>query len=242
MSIDFIPEPIARPGTRRATPAKRTMTAERRAMLRRITRRHLSHAEPAEQYAARQFAAETSDHEMTVLHDDGVYRHVRFAKPGTGIWSWTLTTWPGHLCIDGDLESFTFSREHDMFEFFACDGARINPHYWAEKITNHAARRGTHAFSESKAVSAVVQDFLAQRHYVDGPTADAWLDLRNQVIDEIHTYDSSLFHEAVNRWNYDGYHFTDTYEWDVSDWDHHYLIACHAIAWGIAKYRKAVQP
>ncbi|MBH0121534.1 hypothetical protein I0Q12_19275 [Rhodococcus sp. CX] len=176
---------------------------------------------------------------MTVLQDDGVYRHIQFAKPGTGIWSWTLTTWPGHLCIDGDLESYTFAREHDMFEFFSLDRGRINPHYWAEKITNDAARRATRTFSEEKATSAVVREFLYQRHYSAGPAADAWEDLRHRVINDIHTFDESLFHDAVNRWNYDGFEFTDTYEWDTQDWDHHYLIACHAIAWGIAKYRNA---
>lgn len=30
--------------------------------------------------------------------------------------------------------------------------------------------------------------------------------------------------------------FTDTWEWDLGDWDWQYLWCCHAIVWGIAKY------
>lgn len=239
MSTDFVPQFIPRPGTT-VHPAKPPMTEERRSVLRYATRRSKSNAESAEAHAARQFVAEVRDHEMTILHDDGVYRHVRFAKPGTGLWSWSLTTWPGHLHIGGDLESFTFAREHDMFEFFNW-GRGINPHYWAEKITNRAASQATRMFSTEKATSATVQEFLALRHYVDGPAAEAWDDLRYRVLDEIQNFDESLFQDAVYRWSYDGFEFTDTYEWDTQDWDHHYLIACHAIAWGIARYRAEAQ-
>lgn len=233
MSTDFVPELITRPG------ARPSMSDERRHILRYNTRRGVSNAETSEQQAARYFAASTRNHEMTILHDDGVYRHIRCAAPGTGIWSWNLVTWPGHLAIGGDLESFTFSREHDMFDFFRLHGEGINPRYWAEKITNHDARKATRKFDERKATRAVVEEFLAQRHHIDGPAADAWLDLRLHVIDEIHSFDESLFHDAVNGWGCDGFEFTDTYEWDVQDWNCHYLYACHAIAWGVAKYREA---
>lgn len=32
--------------------------------------------------AKEHFDQATIEHEMTVLHDDGLYRHLRFAKPG----------------------------------------------------------------------------------------------------------------------------------------------------------------
>ncbi|MDV2474204.1 hypothetical protein F8M49_29925 [Rhodococcus zopfii] len=221
MSTDFVPELITRTGASRHPAVPR---------------------ESAEQQAARYFAASTRNHEMTVLHDDGVYRHIRCAEPGTGIWSWTLTTWPGHLCIDGDLESYTFARIDDMFEFFALRGGGINPSYWAEKITNRDAGRGTRKFSSEKAKAAVVADFLEQRHYHTRDTADVFRDLRYYVLDQIEHFDESEFYAVLNDWRYlGGWQFEDLGDWDVRDWDCHYLYACHAIAWGIAEYRKAAQ-
>ncbi len=80
------------------------------------------------------FERETIDHELTILHDDGLYRHVRCARPGSGIHRFELITWPGHLTISGDVDTaLTFRRADDMFQFFRGAGD-INPGYWAEKI------------------------------------------------------------------------------------------------------------
>lgn len=38
----------------------------------------------------REFVNETFHHELTVLRDDGVYRHLRYAAPETGIWSFDV--------------------------------------------------------------------------------------------------------------------------------------------------------
>ena len=67
-------------------------------------------------------------HEMTVLHDDGLYRHLRFTamhlcndaewRTTNGFYWFDLATWPGTLTINGDCGTYTFSRTTDMFEFF----------------------------------------------------------------------------------------------------------------------------
>jgi len=91
---------------------------------------------------AKRFKNDTAKHEMTVLHDDGLYRHLRFTpvvtdeKTGkrsrsSSYW-FDLITWPGCLAVNGDCGSFMFSRIEDMFEFFR--GSRINPQYWAGKV------------------------------------------------------------------------------------------------------------
>ncbi|MDR0592014.1 MAG: hypothetical protein LBG60_01905 [Bifidobacteriaceae bacterium] len=91
------------------------------------------------------FKRETKDHRLTVVHDDGLYRHLVMAKPGTGIWSWEIATWPGALCSHGDIvDDNVFTRLRDMFDFFAVkpdrfdrDGSRRAPKidfgYWVEK-------------------------------------------------------------------------------------------------------------
>lgn len=85
---------------------------------------------------AERFARDTANHELTVVHDDGVYRHIkaRSTKAGEGWFCWfEVVTWPGALAIRGDCGSFQFARLDDMFEFFRLDGREINPSYWAEK-------------------------------------------------------------------------------------------------------------
>ena len=91
---------------------------------------------------AERFARETAKHRMTVLHDDGLYRHLRFTemhlcndaewRTTNGFYWFDLITWPGSLTINGDCGTYTFSRITDMFEFFR--GYGINPQYWAEKV------------------------------------------------------------------------------------------------------------
>lgn len=34
----------------------------------------------------KRFAGDTDEHQMTVLHDDGLYRHLRFKAPTTGMY------------------------------------------------------------------------------------------------------------------------------------------------------------
>ncbi|WP_406004640.1 hypothetical protein [Streptomyces sp. NBC_00987] len=91
------------------------------------------------------FLSETAEHQLVVLHDEGLYRHLRIQKPGTRTWSWDITTWPGHLATSGDIaDGYMFSRELDMLDFFDItkrdhgyysDGAPyIDFRYWAEKI------------------------------------------------------------------------------------------------------------
>lgn len=90
-------------------------------------------------------------HVMTIEHDEGVFRSIRFGRPGSSAYHFRLVTWPGHLAISGDIADYIFARTHDMFEFFGKgDGPddwaqmplEINPHYWAQKCTASAARCG----------------------------------------------------------------------------------------------------
>ncbi|WP_181273659.1 hypothetical protein [Brevibacterium oceani] len=102
---------------------------------------------PANPYAQTyaNFLKNTEEHVLNVIHNDGLYRHLRFQEPGTRMWSMDLVTWPGHLATSGDIgEGLVFSREEDMIGFFASagkvdghysDGApSIDFRYWAEKI------------------------------------------------------------------------------------------------------------
>lgn len=183
----------------------------------------------ARQQAEQDFAR----HEMTVLHDQGVYRHVRFARPETNMYSYSLVTWPGYLTIAGDLESFTFCRVQDMFEFFAGNDD-INPGYWSEKIPNPAARNGTRRYSRAR-LDAKVDAALT-----DWPSWDGERGARPAWKEHVEFFDlgyEQTARQALDAFDHDGYGFGDTSEWDLTDWDHHFLLACFAIKRGIDMYR-----
>lgn len=86
------------------------------------------------------FQRDTAAHQLEVIKDDGLHRHLRFRKPGTGCYGFDIVTWPFHLAISGDMGAAMFTRLPDMFEFFRDsskhaepDALCINAGYWAEK-------------------------------------------------------------------------------------------------------------
>jgi len=76
------------------------------------------------------FEEKVKDMGMKTLLNEGVYRHLSFRKPGTTNYSFQITTWPGYLCISGDVGHFVFRRTHDMFDFFS---GPISEGYYKEK-------------------------------------------------------------------------------------------------------------
>ena len=98
------------------------------------------------------FQGDVANHQLVVLRDDGLYRHIRFQrmdKDGRPSWNYRfdLVTWPMHLAITGDMHGHMFSRTDDMFAFFREPGGYIiNPDYWAEKIVSN--KDGTKRYNE----------------------------------------------------------------------------------------------
>lgn len=84
------------------------------------------------------FLKDVAQHQMTVLLDNGIYRHLRFKQPNSSNAWFDLVTWPGSLAYTGDMGTFVFSRLADMFEFFRTDRRDdrlgINLSYWGEKL------------------------------------------------------------------------------------------------------------
>jgi len=96
----------------------------------------------------RRFKSDTENHSMEILQDDGLYRHLKFTNNGSQCYRFDLHTWPGYLCVDGDMGCYVFSRTTDMFDFFIMGDNDfnkrhiINPHYWGEKIQAAEKDRG----------------------------------------------------------------------------------------------------
>lgn len=123
--------------------------------------------------AAERFQHDTATHKMTVLRDDGLYRHLRFRRvvpsPKTGkpeftsMYWFDLITWPGCLTVNGDCGTFTFTRTDDMFEFFRRNGNDhgINPGYWAEKAQAVNRDGGLSRYSQERFRQHVV-DYVTE--------------------------------------------------------------------------------
>lgn len=189
-----------------------------------------------------QVLSEVTEHEMTVLHNDGLYRHIRFAKPGTLLWHFDVITWPGYLTVVGDIANgYTFTRVPDMFTFFNIgqpDG-HINPSYWAEKLVT--GRRDVRTYSQEK-FTAVVNAEVEQ--HAKSLTPEQAQDLRDEVANNV-LYYADWEREALDAWHdysFNGQRLGEVSEPFWLDYDHHFLIACHAMLWGIKKFHTQHPP
>ncbi|MDU4424123.1 MAG: hypothetical protein E7I51_19515 [Raoultella sp.] len=86
------------------------------------------------------FLIDTAFHRLEIIHDDGLYRHLRMQQPGTSCYYYDVITWPGYLTVTGDMGTWTFSRTYDMFRFFGGWTGEINTGYWSEKLEAGAGR------------------------------------------------------------------------------------------------------
>jgi hypothetical protein len=183
-------------------------------------------------------------HEMTILHDDGLYRHLLCKSPDHSTYWFELITAPGSLTFRGDGESFVFARERDMFGFFRSDRGAINPTYWSEKLTSD--RDAAFKYDERSFRTQVwehVRQYgaeyrglakAAQEHLFDG-----WAEYNYHNENEARAgLDSFKYEHDVLK----PFTFTDTWEWDFKGFDWWFLWACQAIVWGIARYDEAKRP
>ncbi len=189
----------------------------------------------------RRFERETADHQLTVMRDDGIYRHLRIQEPGSGAYWFDLITWPGCLTVTGDCGTFVFARIQDMFEFFESPHGRINPHYWSEKLRapdhRHVKAYAHEAFE--RRVRDWARDFCDDFGGADGliypslltgaldrEVLDNWTDTEDEARDRLEQL-QDLLDQNLDAW-----------EWDLRDWDWQFLWCCTAIVDGIRRYRE----
>lgn len=88
---------------------------------------------------------DTANHQVHIVRNDGVYRHIRVAQPETSNRHFDIVTFPGYLVYAGDMGSFVFRRIHDMLEFF--HHSNVNVRYWGEKVEAACTDDGLKGFS-----------------------------------------------------------------------------------------------
>jgi len=205
------------------------------------------------------FLRAVSEHEMIVVRDDGIHRHIRFKQPGTYNLHFDLITWPGYLCYTGDMGTYVFSRLDDMFEFFRTDRDHmrlrdgktlaINPRYWGEKLqaVERSGDSGRYLeFSEEKFNRAVIDHLVGWiRNNAIKTTKEERRDLWDTVVSDVIYADGDSGGYRKQCAAHDFYHrvngriefyFKDFFERDVLDYTHGFMWCCYAIAWGVKKY------
>lgn len=189
-----------------------------------------------------QFISDIAKHQMHILRDEGVYRHLRFKALGTGIMQFDLITWPGSLCYTGDMGSYLFQRTEDMFRFFRADQIRtsprmartlfINPGYWSEKLQAVDRGDGFETYSPDR-FRRVINERLD-----DVGASDS---LRADVEDGVlcHADDGEYAaRQAVEEYNNDHFQFSGFWEERLQDYTYRFIWCCYALAWGIKEYDK----
>jgi hypothetical protein len=188
------------------------------------------------------FLQDVKNHKITILHDEGVYRHIKLREPETSVMSFHLITGPGFLLYHGDMGCFVFERLHDMFDFLF-DFFRektINPSYWHEKLEAGIGQEFSKEWFE-ETINDIMDQFIID-HEIGEEIADT---LRDEMADMISLVETSQdAYEQVTNWSGEDFNANDMFgqdAWELKfdDYTFHYLWACYAIVWGIAKYDEA---
>lgn len=186
------------------------------------------------------FLQDIEHHEMKILHESGLYRHLRFKESKSSNMWFDLVTWPGIMTIHGDMGTWTFSRLEDMFTFFRSGSdLKINPSYWAEKLQhgNFSGREGGKVWDEE----SFKEDLGEQVASYGLEQAD--LDIvsraiREDVFRQDNKYELMIYARDFVCEISDGSEF----QFDPCDlpdgmiYSYHFIWCLYAIVWGIQRW------
>lgn len=195
------------------------------------------------------FLSDVAQHQLEILQDDGTRRHLKFRMSRGGLMYFDLITWPGHLCITGDCETYVFSRVEDMFEFFRSpkgDPRDINPGYWHEKLQTPRKMDLGKEFDQDAFKAAVIRDFrgwFEGRLGGDGEYSyfnrrECWEQIKDEVFGAMEDGEHAA-HAAVYSFRFGRFHFQDFWEHNTQRYTYHFIWCLYAIVWGIARYDEA---
>lgn len=192
-----------------------------------------------------QFEREIANHQLTVLRDDGLYRHVRFSQPESSTYRFDLITWPGYLAYVGDMGDYVFSRLPDMFAFFRGSALQDRPNisYWAEKVCAEDRQSAVTKFSEDHFREVVAEDFerFWESHGAsDEAKAELWEEVEDTVLSALDNDGKDAAFAAARDMRHDGRDvFSDLWDHDFTEYTHRFIWCCHAIVRAIRAYDAA---
>lgn len=198
------------------------------------------------------FLKNVAKHEMTIISEDGVHRHIRFKKPDSSDMFFDLITWPGSLCYTGDMGTYVFRRLTDMFEFFRMreydlaknrqGGLSINRSYWGEKLEAIDSCDGYKKYSQDKfcrVVSEIRLGWIREGGLSKEERRELWDAVKDDVLYHADDGEDSARRAAVefnHKTSHETFNLNDFWEHDLTDYTHRFTWCCYALAWGIKQY------
>lgn len=190
------------------------------------------------------FLNDVKDHKLTIIKDDGLYRHIRLSRKGSSVYRYDLITWPGYLCTTGDMGCWTFSRIEDMFEFFIMrDGDFnkpniINPGYWEEKIQSVSKFGGpAETFNSDTFTENVIQRVKDYFEDDDEAIAECLEELKDQVLTYLDDEHEQAIYQKLMEFKFGDFSFDEIPH--AEEYTLHYIWILYAIVYGINEYTKA---
>lgn len=203
------------------------------------------------------FLADVATHAIEVIKDDDLFRHIRFKRPNTMCYHFDLITWPGHLCYTGDMGTYVFRRDTDMFAFFrvATSASKhwyhgIDHHYWAQKliaIDCHGSRSGSATEFDQNRFRRVINEirlsWIREGCLPKEQRRALWDAVEDNVLNDLDRPEAEICRSASEfRWlapaddACDTYQFDELWDYDFKKFTHGFIWCCYAIAWGINQY------
>ena len=193
------------------------------------------------------FLKNVKDHQIKILKDDRVYRHIKCNKPGTWNMGFEIITFPNGLLFTGDMGTYEFERTNDMFSFFRSGideegDININPYYWSEKcLAESVFGQGIEKFDSELFIENVTDYFNS--YFEDNNSEEkqlVWEEIENQILNG-EEYEWELI-SALNNFTTYGidtkFDFTDFWEDPYESKTYHFIWCLYAIVWTIKEYDK----
>jgi hypothetical protein len=186
----------------------------------------------------KRFVDDVQKHQLTIIRDDGVNRHLRMKQPGTINMYYDLITWKGYLAYTGDMGHYVFSRIDDMFEFFRTETNFVNLGYWAEKVKAVDKNAPIQEFSQTK-FQASIKEYVKDYWFLEELSQGEKEEFLRRVEHELLCHHENEY-EAVGAacsFQYNDQHLEDIiYDLDCREYSYRYIWCCHAIVHAINKY------
>jgi hypothetical protein len=203
------------------------------------------------------FAKDVANHVMIVKLDSGLDRRLKFRNPTCSAYWFEIVTWPGALCIHGDMGTYVFSRLDDMFKFFRSEEGKINRSYWAEKLQGDYRGRSSRGmeFSMDLFRAAIKDQF--RRSWKGKCYSKEAFDLRRECWDEVKDQLLAMSDDGedyciravmdyrfdmprgTGMFSMDRFEFHDFWENSFHEFTFHFTWCCRAIVWAIEQYDAA---
>lgn len=186
------------------------------------------------------FLADVKDHQLEILKDDGVYRHIRMSKPNTRCMSYDIITYPGGLLYRGDMGEYVFERVYDMFNFFRdTDGdLKINPSYWAQKCITRNHEVKEFSFETYKSNVKDHFDMYFEDDDDNSHKADVWDEIETQLFSLKGDHECWAVYAIEDFYSKYDFNLDDFWEYDNKDYTHRYIWCLYAMVHAINEYDK----